>query len=134
LIVNGDELCVRLLIADKGTGVADVVDELLEPPPPLPVVDELDEDEDEASADVGVVEASWLPAAEPTLEELSSVVAAVVVVELPEAEFVSVEPGVFDERPALFDGVSVDTVPLDEDDVRPDVLCAEELPPALPWM
>lgn len=131
MIVSGDELCVRLVIADKGTGVADVVEELLEPPL-LPVGDELEEVEDEANADVGVVEASWLPAAEAALEELSSVVDAVVAVELPEAEVVSVDPGVFDDRPVLFDGASVDTVPLDEDEVRPDVLCAAELPPELP--
>ena len=117
-------------MADRGTGTADVVDELLEPP--LPVDDELEEDEADARADVGVVEASWLPAAEAALEELSSVVDAVVAVELPEAEVVSVDPGVFDDRPVLFDGASVDTVPLDEDEVRPDVLCAAELPPELP--
>ena len=135
MIVNGDAASVRLVMADSGTGVADDVEELLELPLlPLCVEEELEVDEDDASADVGVVEASWLPAAAAVLEELSSVDDAVETVELPADEFESVEVGVVDESPVLFDGVSVDTVPVDEDEVRPDVLCAAELPLELPWM
>jgi hypothetical protein len=125
-------------MADKGTGVAAAAEELLELPLlPLCVDDELELDEDDASADVGVVEASWLPAAEAVLAELNNVEDAVedaaADVELPEDEVESVEAGVVDDSPVLFEGVSVDTVPLDEDEVRPDVLCAAELPLELPW-
>ena len=134
-MVRGDEDCVRLVMAASGTGVADVVEEPLELPPlPLCVDDELELEDDEASADVGVVEASWLPAAAAVLAELNSVVDAVADVELPEDEFESVVAGVVDPSPVLFEGVSVETVPVEADDVRPDVLCAAELPPELPWM
>jgi len=87
LIVSGDALVVKLLMAESGTGVASVVDVL--------------EEEDDTLLPLCV------------LEEFS-------------AEGASTELGVDADRPVFVDGVRVLTVPVEADDVRPEVLCEDE--------
>ncbi len=81
-----------------------------------------------------MVDASRLPAAVEELDEPREDDVEATVVEFPEDVEESVEVAVVEDRPLLDDGVSVDTVPLDEADVRPDVLCAAVPPLDVPWM
>ncbi len=123
-----------LVMAESGTGV-DVVDEELDELEEPPLLDELLELlEEDASADVGVVVASWLPAADAAFVEFNEDAVEESVVELLFVVVDSVEDDVVGVRPVFDDGESVDTVPFDEADVRPDVLCAAELLLELPCM
>jgi len=136
LIVSGAELCDKLLIADSGTGVIEVVeDDELEDPPLLLLLcveDELLELE-EASAVVGVVLASMLPAAvaEDALEDNVEEAVEATVVEFPEVLDTPVA-GVVEATPFVDEGDRVDTAPFEEAEVLPEVLCAAVLPLAEP--
>lgn len=110
-------------MAESGTGVASEVEEFEELEEP-----EFEESEellpefvlDEESAVLGVVDESVL---EFDDERPALVEAAVVVLPL---VLDSALIGEDELRPALEDGLSVLTAPLEAEDVRPEVLCAVE--------
>ncbi len=124
---------MRLLIADKGTGVERVVEVLdeLDDPPLLALEVELLELVDE-SAEPGVLDASALLVELVELEELIVEVLLATDVELPAVELDSADVMVVEDRPEVEDGVIVATVPLDDAEVRPEVPCAAEPPLDVP--
>jgi hypothetical protein len=111
-MVSGDGAVSKRLIALRGTGVGCVADD--------PDDDELDEPEvlcrldefPELLPEPGPFEPAF-PDEEPPEPD-----------DEPEAKTVV---GVVDARLSFEEGVSVVGMPLEPDDVRPDVLCAEEL-------
>lgn len=133
MIVRGDELCDKLLIADSGTGVIEVVvdDELEDPLLLLLLLCVEDEplELEEASAVVGVVLASMLPAAvdEDEFEDNVEEAVEATVVEFPEVLDTPVA-GVVEATPFVEEGDRVDTAPFEEAEVLPEVLCAAVLP------
>ena len=115
-------------MAESGTGVGSAVVELDEPLPFWPLEEVWFE---EVSEVVGVEDES---VAELALDVLRLVLLDDVVVVLPVVE-VRVFAGEDELSPVLDEGVRVLTVPLEAEEVLPDVLCALELEAELvePW-
>ena len=107
----------KWLIAERGTGVCAGFEEL----PPLELAVELveDEEEEEDSADVGVVEARLLVDVE---DEESAPVELVDKVELFPVLLERVLVGVDEASPLEDEGVSVEITPLEAEEVRLEVL------------
>jgi hypothetical protein len=135
-MVRGEDVVVKLLIAESGTGAARAADEFDEPDPEEPELDWLFDELwlDEESAVVGVVEESVLELelAVPRLVLLEETVVVFPVV--PDVLLVRVVTGEEELRPAFDEGLSVLTDPFEAEDVRPEVLCAVEPELPEPWM
>ena len=121
---------LKLVNAESGTGIdCDVVElEELEEPPPVWLLDELwaVDERDELGVVEARVEALLVDAPSEAFVPLT-------VVEFP-VEFEASVPVVLEDSPVLVVALSVLEVPLEPDDVRPDVLCAEVLALEEPWM
>ena len=139
LIVKGEGVVTKLLIAERGTGVANEAEELEEDPEPEEPLPDALLDEfwlDEERAVVGVDEERLL--------ELEVAAPRVVLFEETVVVFPPVLPvllvkaltGDDELNPAFDEGLSVLTAPLELEDVRPDVLCEvePELELLVPWM
>jgi hypothetical protein len=136
LIVRGDEVVVKLLIAESGTGAARDEDELEDEPDPeepeVPWVPELWLDEERAVVGVEEERLVELELAAPRVALLEETIVEFPVV--PDVLLVRVLTGEEELRPAFDEGLSVLTEPFEAEDVRPDVLCALEPELLEPWI